>query len=283
MRSSGRSGHRPSLARMHSSPDPTADFESSWQQVLTSLQSNPTHMVSPWPERENLTLEERETDYDETTQTFHFDAHASVFPERLGPAYTKLAAAGARNGLTGPQTLQALVDRGLRAQIKSSNILTGAYYIDLAWFPNAKPAHVIAKEGVWVVPTERGGSEQMQERVASILSKIDRIPFEEIGGDVHDATRAASSLLGHFDSAVVPAMQGVFARADTAMSALHDSLAALRDNIAAPDSAIQQATRATLEQVERAAFSLRTLADYLGHHPESLVRGRASGSEPKGK
>jgi paraquat-inducible protein B len=222
-------------------------------------------------------------DYDETTHTFHFDAHASVFPERLGPAYAKLAAEGARNGLTGPQTLQALVDRGLRAQIKSSNILTGAYYIDLAWFPNAKPAHVTAKDGVWVVPTERGGSEQMQERVASILAKIDRIPFEEIGGDVHDATRAASSLLGHFDNAVVPAMQGVFARADTAMSALRDSLAALRDNVAAPDSAIQQTTRATLEQVERAAFSLRTLADYLSHHPESLVRGRASGSEPKSK
>ena len=41
------------------------DFESSWQQVLASLQSSPTHMQSPWPERENLTLAERETAYDE--------------------------------------------------------------------------------------------------------------------------------------------------------------------------------------------------------------------------
>lgn len=43
----------------------TPDFEASWQQVLTSLQSNPTHLAVPWPERENLTLEERETAYDE--------------------------------------------------------------------------------------------------------------------------------------------------------------------------------------------------------------------------
>jgi len=41
------------------------DFESSWQQLLASLQSNPTHLTSPWPERENLTLAERETAYDE--------------------------------------------------------------------------------------------------------------------------------------------------------------------------------------------------------------------------
>jgi paraquat-inducible protein B len=222
-------------------------------------------------------------DYDETTRTFHFDATAEVFPERLGRAYTKLVAEGARIGLDGPQTLQSLVDRGLRAQIKSSNILTGAYYIDLTWFPRAKPSHVVAQRGVWVVPTEPGGTEQMQKHVESILAKVDRIPFEQIGGDLGNVTRAASSLLGHLDTNVMPAMQGVFARAETAMGALRDSLAALRDNVAAPDSAIQQTTRSTLEQVERAAFSLRTLTDYLSHHPESLVRGRDSGYEPKGK
>jgi hypothetical protein len=46
-------------------PRPSRDFEASWQQVLTSLQSSPTHMTSPWPEREELTLAERERDYDE--------------------------------------------------------------------------------------------------------------------------------------------------------------------------------------------------------------------------
>lgn len=48
------------------SPEPVSpDFEASWQQVLTSLQSTPTHMTTPWPEREDLTLAERERDYDE--------------------------------------------------------------------------------------------------------------------------------------------------------------------------------------------------------------------------
>ncbi len=218
-------------------------------------------------------------DYDEATRSFHFDARANVFPERLGRVYTKLVAEGARSGLSGPQMLQTLVDRGLRAQIKTSNILTGAYYVDLAWFPRAKPSPVVAKNGVWVVPTERGGGEQMQEHLESILAKVDRIPFEEIGADLDTTAQKASSLLGHLDTNVMPAMQGLFAKAETAMGALRDSLAALRDNVAAPDSAIQQTARGTLEELDRAAFSLRTLTDYLSRHPESLLRGRDH-SEP---
>jgi paraquat-inducible protein B len=221
-------------------------------------------------------------DYDEATKSFRFDARATVYPDRLGPAYKKLSAEGARKGLTGPQTLQTLVDRGLRAQVKSSNILTGAYYIDLVFDPAAKRVKVAMKESTWVVPTQRGGTEQMLQQVSDILAKVDRIPFEQIGGDVSNTARAASSLLGHLDTNVMPAMQGVMVRAETAMAALKDSLTALRDNVAAPDSAIQMATRNTLDQFERAAFSLRTLADYLNTHPESLIRGRDSGSEPRG-
>jgi len=221
-------------------------------------------------------------DYDEATKLFHYDARATVYPDRLGPAYKKLVAEGARKGLSGPQMLQALVDRGLRAQVKSSNLLTGAYYIDLAFDPAAKPVKLAPKDGVWIVPTQRGGTDLMLQKVTDILAKVDRIPFEQIGGDVSNTARAASSLLGHLDANVVPAMQGVMTRAETAMGALKDSLAALRDNVAAPDSALQQTTRSTLEQLDRAAFSLRTLADYLSTHPEALLRGRDSGPEPKG-
>src|SRR3954447_6815910 len=47
---------------------PSEDFEDSWQQVLTSLQSSPAQMSSPWPEREDLTLAERERDYVEPVE-----------------------------------------------------------------------------------------------------------------------------------------------------------------------------------------------------------------------
>ncbi|HMC71556.1 MAG TPA: hypothetical protein VKJ07_20530 [Mycobacteriales bacterium] len=50
-------------AHLSSEKEASPDFESSWQQVLTSLQSSPAQMTAPWPEREELTLTERERDY----------------------------------------------------------------------------------------------------------------------------------------------------------------------------------------------------------------------------
>jgi paraquat-inducible protein B len=222
--------------------------------------------------------------YNAKTHAFFFDVDAIVYPGRLGAAYASLVEEGTRTAKTGPQVLQDLVDRGLRAQIKSSNFLTGSYYIDLAFTEGkSKPGTVVAaREGVWTVPTVRNTTDQIGDQVASIVSKIDRIPFDAIGGDVHDATRAASTLLGHLDRDVVPQAQALFGQADAAMAALRDGLVALRDNVAAPDSGIQQATRGALEQLDRAAFSLRGLADYIKAHPESLLRGRDSGPAPKG-
>jgi paraquat-inducible protein B len=220
--------------------------------------------------------------YDTTTHGFFSDVDATVYPERLGAAYAVLVDEGQRRGKTGPQMLQALVSHGLRAQLRSASLITGQLFIALRWFPGRSGTTPVAeRDGVWVVPTERGGTDQIQDQVESIVAKIDKIPFDAIGGDTRDAMHAATSLLGHLDREVVPTAQQLVGQAGAAMAALRDSLSALRDNVAAPDSAIQQTTRSTLEQLENAARSLRGLTDYLQHHPESLLRGRASGAEPR--
>ncbi|MEO8841276.1 MAG: MlaD family protein [Kofleriaceae bacterium] len=212
--------------------------------------------------------------------TFYSDVTATVYPPRLGAAYDALTAEGTRAGKTGPQMLQELVGRGLRAQLRSGNLLTGSFFIALTLEPNQPKVAVAMREGTWVVPTERGGTDQIQDQVASIVRKIDRIPFDAIGNDVHDATHAASALMGHIDRDVVPDTQKLVGQAEVAMQALREGLTAIRDNVAAPDSPIQQSARATLDELERAAFSLRGLAEYLKHHPETILRGRDSGPEP---
>jgi paraquat-inducible protein B len=218
--------------------------------------------------------------YDATARGFYSDVVATVYPKRLGAAYDALTTEGAQTGKSGPEMLQALVGRGLRAQLRSANLLTGSFFIALTIEPNAKKLTVAMQDGAWTVPSERGGTDQIQDQVASIVAKIDRIPFDAIGNDVHDATRAASSLMGHIDRDVVPDAKLLVGQAEIAVQALRDSLAAIRDNVAAPDSPIQQSARTTLDELGRAAFSLRGLAEYLKQHPESLLRGRDSGTEP---
>jgi paraquat-inducible protein B len=50
------------------------------------------------------------------------------------------------------------------------------------------------------------------------------------------------------------------------------------------DSPLQQNLGGTLSELQRMARSVRVLTDYLGGHPESLIRGRrpdAAPAEPK--
>jgi paraquat-inducible protein B len=46
------------------------------------------------------------------------------------------------------------------------------------------------------------------------------------------------------------------------------------EQVLSSDSPVQGDLRQTLDQVNRAAESLRSLTDYLERHPESLLRGR---------
>jgi paraquat-inducible protein B len=58
------------------------------------------------------------------------------------------------------------------------------------------------------------------------------------------------------------------------------AMQSLDQSVASPDAPLQQDARRTLEEVNRAAASFRSLADYLERHPESLIRGKSAGQEP---
>ena len=47
------------------------------------------------------------------------------------------------------------------------------------------------------------------------------------------------------------------------------------------DSPLQQNLGTTLQEVQRAARSVRVLIDYLGDHPEALIRGRGADAKPE--
>lgn len=212
--------------------------------------------------------------WDEQKKSFFSDVDATVYPHRLGGAYKTLREEGEKQGKTGGDMLQALVPRGLRAQLRSGNLLTGQSFVALAMMNNPPPAMVPAVPNAWVVPTVRGGTDQIQDQVASIVSKIDRIPFDKIGDNANDAAQAASTLMKALGRDVVPDAKKTLEQAQLAMAALREGLASLRDNVASSDAPLQQSMRSTLDELERAAMSLRGLADYLKHHPETIVRGR---------
>lgn len=86
------------------------------------------------------------------------------------------------------QVLKTAKERGLRASLKSGNLLTGALFVDLDFYPDAKPwkgPQEIA--GYPLLPTISGGLAQIQQKVMQTLDKINNLPLNPM---VNEVTKA---------------------------------------------------------------------------------------------
>lgn len=86
--------------------------------------------------------------------------------------------------------IQNLTHNGLRASMKTGNIVTGALYIDLDFYPNAPPVTNLRHfNGYEVIPTVSGGLAQIQQRLMDTLDKINNLPLNPM---LEQATSALS-------------------------------------------------------------------------------------------
>lgn len=209
--------------------------------------------------------------YDSEARRFYAQVDAYLYPQRLGPVYQEMRR---RNGdkSTG-EVLAPMVQNGLRAQLRTGNLLTGQLYVALDFFPRAAAAKDFdpLAEPV-VLPTLRGNFDQLQQQLSNIVDKIEKVPFDRIGQDLRNTLQSTNRLLDRLDKDVAPEMQATLKQA-------RDSLAEV-DNLLSPDSPTPANLDRTLQELSRAARSLRILADSLQANPEMLIRGRTFNTLP---
>jgi paraquat-inducible protein B len=165
-----------------------------------------------------------------------------------------------------------LVAHGLRAQAKVGNLLTGQLFISLdfvknpikaAYDPNARPLEI---------PTAPGNFDKLQEQLADIVDKIQKIPFDSIGNNLNQTLASLNQTLTQVNKQVLPQFQETLKGANQTLGTAN--------NVFSADSPLQQNLGSTLQELQRMARSLRVLTDYLGTHPSSLIRGRSADAPP---
>ena len=157
--------------------------------------------------------------------------------------------------------IDAMVGHGIRAQLKTGNLLTGATYVSFDAFPGAPAATVDWSQKPVELPTTPGQLEATEATVENIIAKLNKVPFQEIGVDL-------SKTINQLDQTLVVA-QGTLGSARGTL----DNASYLTE----PNSAQVQQLGSTLQEVSRAARSVRVLADYLERHPEALLEGKKGG------
>src|SRR5262249_51493854 len=109
------------------------------------------------------------------------------------------------------------------------------------------------------LPTVPGQLQAIESRLVSIIDKVDEMPLKEIGVDLQKS-------LAELDRTLVSARAAI----DTGRGTLDYA-----NKLIEPNSVLGEQLGSTLQEVSRAAQSIRVLADYLERHPESLIRGKS--------
>ena len=180
---------------------------------------------------------------DQEQRQFRIPVVVEIEPQRLG--YVDLAPEERR------RRIDALVATGLRAQLKSGNLLTGQLTVALDIHEDAAPAEISWQQPYPVFPTVPTPLEEITERLMSLVKRIEQIPFESIGEDLSGTLVAARASLEQAERTL-----------------------ASTNALVAPDSSLSRELRRALSELTDAARSLGLAADQIERDPSSVIFGR---------
>jgi len=196
-----------------------------------------------------------------------------IYPERLrrkrfGELRTEAAAA----------RIDKLVEGGVRGQLRTGNLLTGQLFVALDFFKEDRKQKVDWKSGPPEFPTVPSTLVELESNIAEISKRLGKVRFDEIGEDLQRALKSLDQTLQSFDRVAQRVDSEITPEVTRAIAELEKSLQEVQHAVAA-DSPLQQDMRQALQEVSKAAQSLRQLTDYLEQHPEALIRGKGDDSQ----
>ena len=108
--------------------------------------------------------------------------------------------------------MKQLIERGLRAQLRLGNLLTGQLYVALDFFPNAPSQEPKPAGSQLEVPTVPNSLDELQSQIGEIAVKLNKVPYEQIGKDLQQSLSSLDRTLGSAEQLVKGAAQRRLAR-----------------------------------------------------------------------
>jgi paraquat-inducible protein B len=228
------------------------------------------------------------------TQKIRIPVIVELDPERLVPygaeeevkrylqAHQAELAAGRRPGM------EKMVERGLRARLKTGSLLTGQLYVDVDFYPNSPPRKLVYGGRYPELPTLPSVAGELEKDVTEIVANLKKLPLDRIGQELLGTVQGTNQLANSTD--VKAAVRSL----DLALKDVHQLAQNTDKQIVKLGSTVEKSLAGAvkvLEQVEpgapmaadlsdaleelaASARSIRALTDYLERHPESLLHGK---------
>jgi len=208
------------------------------------------------------------------------------YPERLIAHLDVKQAAAAQAIARSIEQRHALIrglveQRGLRAQLKSGNLVTGQLFLALDFYPDVAKAKIDWSRDPVEIPVVPSTAQDLETKITGIVAKLDKLPYEAIGSDVtkvlvtlNQTLQDASKAVNRIDADVTPELKMIVGELRGTISSADGLLKSTDATLVGRDAPAQQDLRDALQEIARTARSLRVLTDYLERHPEALIRGK---------
>lgn len=241
----------------------------------------------------------------ETTEDIYVSVLIETEPERFAKNNKFLSEKERR------EFFNTMVTRGLRAQLKTGNILTGQLFVDLDFHPNETAGRIVWDGEHPNFPTVQQTSEEVLTIVNRIADELTAFPIKQISRDLQAIVQnlrtttqqfssdEVTSVLRNIDTITTQISEsdigGIVAGLNKAVADVsllienlntdvesnfkdmlvqaQETLLAL-ERILSVESSLSQGANRALKEVADAAARIRSLADYLERHPEALLRGK---------
>lgn len=226
-------------------------------------------------------------EFDAETTSFRIPVLVEIEPDRI-------IHRDAQNALSPEQTLQTLVDKGLRGRLQSGNLLTGKLFVELNIYPNA-PLNMVADPSMThpELPTIAGAFEAITQSIGEFVEKFRTIDIEEIGNNIENILGGADKLVNkNVDEEAVTDLQASMralsnvlgdldeGNLDTTIVAARNVLINLQDtlrminDVLEPHSPLQHNVIKVTDELEEMSRSVRLLLETLERQPNSIIFGR---------
>ncbi len=224
--------------------------------------------------------------FDEHQLTVELPVLVELWPERL---------ALGRDAEQGRRLLTAMIEKGLRAQLKPANLLTGQMLIDIDYQTKPEAVAVRVDNGYFVFPTVQTDMEQIMRRVGGVMAQLEKAPIQDTIQELNQTAKGLHRLLdAKQDSSVLrqtevllKQVNDTLAKMQSMPQQMNDTLAQTQatlqnlnkvlvstDKTLSDDSLVQHDMRTLMQEVARAAGAVETLADTLQRQPNAVIFGK---------
>jgi paraquat-inducible protein B len=171
-----------------------------------------------------------------------------------------------------------LVKQGLRASLKTGNLLTGQKYVDLAFYPDAPKATMDTTSYRYgVIPTTGSSLEAvatdfqellqgLQITVARVNGLLEPGGADKEPGDVAAMVASLSSVAEQIDTEMAPGLSAAIVQAEQVLANAQTMLA--------DDGITRVQLNRLLIELTETIKSIREAADYLEQKPNSIIFGK---------